>query len=206
MILPIYTYGSPVLREKTTEIDKNYRNLNRLIFDMVETMKKSKGVGLAAPQIGLPIRLFITDASAYTSDFPEESEELLEFKKTFINAKILEEYGEICKFMVGCLSIPNVGGDVERKSTIKIKYFDANFLEHTETYSGIRARIIQHEYDHIEGILFTDKVSPLRKRLLKAKLSRISRGKVDTGYMTKFVPRKLKEKDDQKRNRNRKRK
>ncbi len=189
MILPIVAYGDPVLRKVGKDISKDYPALNQLIENMYETMYAARGVGLAAPQIGLPIRLFIVDASPFAEDeeLPEEEKLQLEnLKKTFINATILEETGDEWAFNEGCLSIPDVREDVFRQEKIKIEYYDENFKKHTEEYTGIAARIIQHEYDHIEGILFTDKLSPLKKRLIKGKLTNISKGKIKIDYRMKF--------------------
>ncbi|MGY3793709.1 peptide deformylase [uncultured Aquimarina sp.] len=189
MILPIVAYGDPVLKKKAKEINKDYPKLSELLENMFETMYNAHGVGLAAPQIGLPIRLFLVDAEPFADDdelSEEEKEVLTGFRKVFINATIVEETGEEWGFTEGCLSIPDVREDVFRKETIKINYFDENFVEHTETYSGLAARVIQHEYDHIEGILFTDKLSSLKKRLIKGKLTNISKGKINADYRMKF--------------------
>lgn len=189
MILPIVAYGDPVLRKVGKEITADYPDLDQLIENMKETMYKAQGVGLAAPQIGKAIRLFIIDASPFAeSDELEEGEKafLKGFNRTFINARILEEEGEEWGFNEGCLSIPNVNEDVFRNETITIEFQDENFDKKVETLSGLTARIFQHEYDHIEGILFTDKLSSLKKRLLKKKLENISKGKVDVGYRMKF--------------------
>ncbi|GGX09484.1 peptide deformylase [Aquimarina muelleri] len=189
MILPIVAYGDPVLKKKAKEIGKDYPNLSELLENMFETMYNAHGVGLAAPQIGLPIRLFLVDAEPFSEDeelSEEEKKELKDFKKVFINATILEETGEEWVFTEGCLSIPDIREDVFRKEKIKINYFDENFVEHTETYDGLAARVIQHEYDHIEGILFTDKLSSLKKRLIKGKLSNISKGKINSEYRMRF--------------------
>ncbi len=189
MILPIVAYGDPVLRKKAKPITKDYPNLDTLIENMKETMYGAYGVGLAAPQIGLPIRLFLVDASSFAEDevFSEEEQaELKAFKRTFINAEILEEDGDEWAFNEGCLSIPDVREDVFRQPKVKMKYQDENFEEHVEEFDGIIARIVQHEYDHIEGILFTDKLSSLRKRLIKGKLTNISKGKIKVDYKMRF--------------------
>ncbi|MBC9796605.1 peptide deformylase [Sinomicrobium weinanense] len=189
MILPIVAYGDPVLRKKTEEIDENYPDLGGLVASMFETMYNAYGVGLAAPQVGLPIRLFVIDASPFAEDEDldtEEQEQLKDFKKAFINARILEETGEEWAFNEGCLSIPNIREDVSREEKIKIEYYDEKFVKHVEEYDGLIARVIQHEYDHIEGILFTDKLSPLKKRLLKGKLANISKGKIKVDYKMRF--------------------
>lgn len=188
MILPIRAFGDPVLRKKTKEIDKDYPELKELIGNMFETMHAANGIGLAAPQVGLDIRLFVADVTplAEDGDYKDIAEELKDFKKVFINAEILEESGEEWKFNEGCLSIPDVREDVKRKETIVIEYYDENFKKHKETFSDIRARVIQHEYDHIEGILFTDRLSPLKKKMVKGKLAKISQGDVSVNYKMRF--------------------
>lgn len=189
MILPIVAYGDPVLKKKATEITSDYADLKSLIANMYETMYGAYGVGLAAPQIGLSIRLFLVDTSPFAEDesYSElEKKALKSFKKTFINPEILEETGEEWAFNEGCLSIPNVREDVLRKPHIKIRYQDENFDTHTEEFDGLIARVIQHEYDHIEGVLFTDKVSTLKKRLIKSKLTSISKGKINVDYRMRF--------------------
>lgn len=184
MILPIVAYGTPVLREETEEIDKNYPDLNLLIEDMWETMYASKGVGLAAPQIGKAIRLFIVDASGFNED--NEHPELEDFKRVFINPIIVEETGKEWKFEEGCLSIPGIREDVSRKPTVTIEYYNEKFELIEETIDGIAARVAQHEYDHIEGVLFTDKINPLRKRFIKGKLNDIAKGNIKVNYRMKF--------------------
>ena len=189
MVLPIVAYGDPVLRKVGKDIDKDFPGLDDLIENMKETMENAQGVGLAAPQIGRAIRLFLIDASPFSEN--EELEEaerefLKDFKRTFINAQIVEEQGDDWAFNEGCLSIPNINEDVYRPETIQVKYLDENFTERQETLTGLAARIFQHEYDHIEGILFTDKLSSLKKRLLKKKLENISKGKVDVAYRMRF--------------------
>jgi len=189
MILPIIAYGDPVLRKVGEEIDQDYPKLDELIENMWETMYHANGVGLAAPQIGLPIRLFLVDASPFAEDdeLTEAERKPLEgFKKVFINAEILEEDGDPWAFNEGCLSIPEIREDVQRNEQITIRYMDENFKQFEETFDGLLARVIQHEYDHIEGILFTDKLSSLKKRLLKGKLSNISKGKVNVDYRMRF--------------------
>ena len=189
MILPIVAYGDSVLRKKTKDIDASYPNLEELIANMYETMDHAFGVGLAAPQIGLPIRLFIVDTEPFSEDeelSQEERDFLAGFKQTFINARILEETGTEWTFNEGCLSIPDVREDVSRKPVVTINYFDENFQEHTKTFDGLAARVIQHEYDHLDGVLFTDKLSALKKRLLKGKLANISKGKIKVGYRMRF--------------------
>ncbi len=189
MILPIVAYGDPVLRKVGKEIDKEYPKLDELVANMKETMYNASGVGLAAPQIGKAIRLFVIDASPFAEDDTLEEEErkvLEDFKRVFINAKILEEEGEEWVFNEGCLSIPDVREDVWRKPTITVEYYDENFEKHTEKLFGLAARVFQHEYDHIDGVLFTDKLSSLKKRLIKKKLENISKGKVNSGYRMRF--------------------
>lgn len=196
MILPIVAYGDPVLRKMGVDIDKDYPNLEQLIADMFDTMNNALGVGLAAPQIGRAIRLFIVDTKPFAErdeddeeddEFtPEERAQLEEFKQVFINARIVEEDGEEWAFNEGCLSIPKIREDVYRKPKLRIKYLDEKFVEHDEVYEGLIARVIQHEYDHIEGKLFTDKISPLRRRMIQGKLNDISKGKVQIGYKMRF--------------------
>ena len=189
MVLPIVAYGDAVLRKKAKDIEQDYPNLKELIQNMWDTMYGAYGVGLAAPQIGLPIRIFLVDTSPFAEDedlTDEEKKELESLKKVFINAKILEESGDEWAFNEGCLSIPDIREDVFRKPKIKIEYFDEDFNKHTEEYEGLAARVIQHEYDHIEGILFTDKLSSLKKRLIKGKLANISKGKIQVDYRMKF--------------------
>ncbi len=189
MILPIVAYGDPVLRKKAKEINGEYPRLDELVSNMWDTMYNAHGVGLAAPQIGLPIRLFLVDTTPFSDDddlSPEEQKALDGFKKVFINAKIEQEEGEEWDFNEGCLSIPEVREDVKRKPTITITYLDEDFKTYTETYNGLLARVIQHEYDHIEGILFTDKLSSLKKRLLKSRLDKISKGKINADYKMRF--------------------
>ena len=195
MILPIFAYGEPVLRKKGAVIDKDYPKFDELLENMFETMYEASGIGLAAPQIGHPIRLFLVDASPFADDedlSEEERASLENFKKVFINAQIVDEVGDEWAFNEGCLSIPDVREDVFRQSDVIIEYQDENFEKHKETFTGMAARIIQHEYDHIEGILFTDKLSPLKKRLIKTKLSNISKGKVSIDYRMRFPNAKKK--------------
>lgn len=180
MKLPIIAYGDPVLRKRGVEIDADYPNLTELIADMYETMYEAHGVGLAAPQIGLSIRLFIVDGSGF------EEEDMKSFKKVFINPLILEESGEKWPFNEGCLSIPDIREDVDRKAQLRIRYQDEQFVEHEEDYDGTAARIIQHEYDHIEGKLFIDHINPLKKRMLQNRLGAITRGEVRVSYKMKF--------------------
>ncbi len=189
MILPIVAYGDPVLRKIGKDVPKDFPKLKELIINMWETMYNAKGVGLAAPQIGLPIRLFLVDTSPFADDedfSPEEQKKLSGFKKAFINAHIEEETGNEWPFNEGCLSIPDIREDIKRKDTITITYLDEEFESHTETHDGLLARVIQHEYDHIEGILFTDKLSPLKKRMLKGRLNNISKGNIIVDYRMRF--------------------
>lgn len=193
MILPIIAYGDPVLRKVSSNIDKDYPNLNDLLTNMWETMYNANGVGLAAPQIGLAVRIFLVDTEPFADDdelTEEEQKQLKGFKQVFINAEIEEETGEEWPFNEGCLSIPDVREDVNRKDTIKITYLDENFKTHTKTYDGLLARVIQHEYDHIEGVLFTDKLSSLKKRLIKGRLTNISKGKINVDYRMRFPNQK----------------
>ncbi|MFL2582461.1 MAG: peptide deformylase [Flavobacteriales bacterium] len=182
MILPIVAFGDPVLRKKGEDVSKDDTELSLLIENMWETMYRAEGVGLAAPQIGESIKLFLVDASPFAEDEPE----LDGFKKVFINPEIIEESGEEWQFKEGCLSIPGIRENVNRNETVKIKYFDEHFSEHIEQFSGLAARIIQHEYDHINGILFTDKINPLKKQMIKRKLTDISKGIVKAGYRMRF--------------------
>ena len=189
MILPIIAYGDPVLRKMGKDITNEYPNLDGFLENMFETMYEARGIGLAAPQVGVPIRIFIVDATPFEEDEDLSEEErtfLSTFKQVFINAKIIEETGDEWAFNEGCLSIPDIREDVFRNDTIKIEYLDEKFEKHTKEFDGIVARIIQHEYDHIEGVLFTDKLSALKKRLLKGKLSNISKGKINVDYRMRF--------------------
>lgn len=194
MILPIVAYGDPVLKKIATEIDQSYPDLHQLVENMFETMYKAKGVGLAAPQIGKSIRLFIVDGSPFVEDEEEEldprAEGILNFKKTFINPVITSETGDEWAFNEGCLSIPKIREDVYRQETIQISYYDENWEFHEDTFSGYAARIIQHEYDHIEGILFTDHLSVLKRKLLQKRLTNISKGIVEIEYKMKFPVKK----------------
>lgn len=198
MVLPIVVYGDPVLRKKCEDITKDYPDLKVLIANMYETMYEANGVGIAAPQVGKAIRLFLVDASPFAEvdedeepEFTkEEMEQMNGFKKTFINARMIEEVGEEWKFSEGCLSIPKIREDVLRKPTITIEYYDEQFKKHTETYDGVIARVIQHEYDHIEGILFTDKINPFKRKLISGKLTDISKGKFRADYRTRVYQAK----------------
>ncbi len=180
MIYPIVVYGDPVLRQKAKDIEKG-TDLTQLIADMYETMEAASGIGLAAPQIGKSIRLFVVDATSIEKE-DEEDEDMSDFKKAFINAEIIEEEGEEWDFEEGCLSIPNLRESVFRQETIRIRYYDEQWNLKEESYDGMKARIIQHEYDHIEGKLFIDYLSPFKKRLLKGKLADITKGKVNAEY------------------------
>jgi peptide deformylase len=182
MILPIIAYGDPILKKVSEEIEEDYPELKELIDNMFETMYACSGVGLAAPQVNKSVRLFIVDASP----FKDEDSALDGFKKVFINPIILEEQGETWVFNEGCLSIPGIREDVKRKPHVIIEYYDQNFELQEEAYEGLSARIIQHEYDHLEGILFTDLINPLKRRLLKGKLGDIARGRIDVDYKMKY--------------------
>ena len=185
MILPIYIYGQPVLKKEARDIDiQNYPNLDELIENMFETMYNAEGIGLAAPQIGLAERIFVVDLNPIADD---DHPEFKGFKKAFINAKITHRDGEIEVVEEGCLSIPGIHEKVPREDRIQISYTDEKGVEHNEEYSGFMARVIQHEYDHIEGILFTDKITPLRKRMIKSKLMGMEKGKVNCHYRIKTV-------------------
>jgi peptide deformylase len=178
MILSIYLYGSTVLRKKTELVTPDYPDLKQLIDNMFETMKNAEGIGLAAPQIGKSIRLFVVDASPMADEYPEAKN----LKKVFINPTIHETFGESVAYKEGCLSIPDIREEIIRNKTVKINYFDENFNEHTDVFDGVISRIIQHEYDHIEQIVFTDRISQLKKKLLKRKLDNIKDGKNIPSY------------------------
>lgn len=184
MIYPIVAYGHPVLKKQAEEIEEGKIDVVELANDMFETMHHASGIGLAAPQIGKSIRMFVADAA------PLEDEEIGDWKQVFINPEIIEEYGDDWAFEEGCLSIPNIREDVIRPEKLKIRFFDENWQEHEEEYDGMLARIIQHEYDHIEGILFTDHLSAFKKRLLKSKLTNISKGDIKVDYRMTFPARK----------------
>jgi peptide deformylase len=190
MILPIVAYGHPNLRKVSVEIDRDYPGLDELIDNMFETMYSSEGVGLAAPQVNKQIRLFIVDASPYG----EENPALADFKKVFINPRIVEERGDEWGFEEGCLSIPDIREEVVRQPDVRIQYYDRDFNFHDEVYSGIAARIIQHEFDHLEGVLFVDKINSLRKMLLRKRLNDISAGNINPKYKMIFSGRKHKKK------------
>lgn len=182
MVFPVVAYGHPILRKVAEDIDKDYPGLEQFIADMFETMYASNGVGLAAPQVNRSIRLFVIDTTPYKDEFPGEEN----MKRVFINAKIVDETGEEWSFNEGCLSIPQIREDVIRKPNVHIKYYDENFEFHDEVISGSLGRVIQHEYDHLEGVLFVDLINPLRRILLKRKLADITKGEVDTDYKMIF--------------------
>ena len=191
MILPIVAYGDPVLKKEAEEIDKDYPELKQLIEDMFETMYEASGVGLAAPQIGRSIRLFVVDGSPFAEKDEDEEEDpravgMEGFKKVFINPIIEEEEGKEWGFAEGCLSIPKIREEVLRKDRVRLSYYDENWNLHDEWFDGYKARIIQHEYDHIEGVLFTDHLSVLKKRLLTKRLANISQGIVNVDYKMRF--------------------
>ena len=193
MILPIVGYGDPVLRKVADFISSDYSNLKETVANMYDTMYNACGVGLAAPQVGMSIRLFVVDTSAFGEDDElaiEEQLKLKNFKRTFINAKMIKEEGEIWGFNEGCLSIPDVREDVFRNERITLEYCDEDFVVKTEVFDGLIARVIQHEYDHIEGILFTDLISSLKKQLIKKKLQNIMDGKSRPDYRMKFCNKK----------------
>ena len=200
MVLPIVVYGDPLLRKIGEEIDKSYPELDKLIKDMYDTMYNANGVGLAAPQIGKAIRLFIVDTRPFAESddeddeddefTPEQKKELKAFNRVFINARILNESGHEWSFSEGCLSIPKIRENVIRQADIEIEYVDQNFKKHTEKFNGVIARVIQHEYDHIEGKLFTDKVSPFKRKMISGKLSDIASGKITADYKTKVYRKK----------------
>ena len=188
MIYSILSYGNPLLKKPTKDIDKKYNDLDTIIENMWKTMYNAKGVGLAAPQIGLSISLFVVDGTPFVEDEninEFDKTQLKNLKKVVINP-ILNEFGENWIFNEGCLSIPNIREDVSRKNSVNIKYYDQKFNFHEEVYSGLAARIIQHEYDHLKGILFIDKLSQLKRQMIKGRLNKISKGKIETDYLMKF--------------------
>ncbi len=184
MILPIYIYGHPVLRKETQDIDASYPNLKELIDNMFETMYNADGVGLAGPQVGLEDRIFVIDLSPLAD---EENPQYKDLKKAFINARITNRSGDVASIEEGCLSIPGINESVPRQDKIEIEYLDENLEPHTEVFTGFTARVIQHEYDHIEGVLFIDHISAIRKRLIKSKLSNMVKGKVSCHYKVRTV-------------------
>ena len=184
MILPIVAFGNPILRSKCQNISADYPDLIDLLSNMWETMYQANGVGLAAPQINKSIRLFLIDTTPFNDDEEISNDQIV--KKVFINPVLIEESGEKWSFNEGCLSIPDIREDVIRNSTITISYFDENFKKHTDVFDGLVARVIQHEYDHINGVLFVDKISSLRKRMIKGKLKDITKGNVKVSYKMRF--------------------
>ena len=188
MIYSILSYGNPLLKKSTKDIDEKYNDLDTIIDNMWKTMYNAKGVGLAAPQIGLSISLFVVDGTPFVEDEninEFDKTQLKNLKKVIINP-ILNEFGENWIFNEGCLSIPNIREDVSRKNSVNIKYYDQKFNFHEEVYSGLAARIIQHEYDHLRGVLFIDKLSQLKRQMIKGRLNKISKGKIETDYLMKF--------------------
>ncbi len=183
MILPIYAYGQPVLKQVAKDIDADYPNLKELIEDMWETMYNANGVGLAAPQVGLSVRLFVID----TIQIMDKGKEAEGMKQVFINAHKVAESGECWAYEEGCLSIPEVRGDVDRPPTLRLRWVDEHFQPHEQIFTGINARVIQHEYDHIDGVLFVEHLKPVKKRLVRRKLEDIRKGKVKADYKLKFV-------------------
>jgi peptide deformylase len=182
MILPVVAYGHPVLKKIAEDIVPDYPDLKQFIADVWETMYESDGVGLAAPQVNRAIRLFVIDASPFAEKYPETEH----FKKAFLNARIYKEEGDEYSFNEGCLSFPGLREDIMRKPVIHIRYLDENFVKHDDRYEGVIARVIQHEYDHIEGIVFVDRIPSLKKMLLKRRLTDISKGNVDVAYRMLF--------------------
>jgi peptide deformylase len=187
MVYPIYVIGHPVLRKVASDIEKDYDGLQQLIDDLFETMYRADGIGLAAPQIGKSVRIFVVDGTPVSEDEPE----LAEFRHVFINAHITERSGDLAPMTEGCLSIPKLHEEVDRESFIRMNYYDENWEYHEAQFDGYKARIIQHEYDHLDGVLFTDKVSPIRKRLLKSKLAALSKGKFEVSYKTILPTKKI---------------
>jgi peptide deformylase len=184
MIYPIYVYGHPVLRRVAEDIDREYPGLETFIANMFETMYNSDGLGLAAPQVGKSIRLFVIDGEPLAKEHPE----MKDFKKVFINPQVVERRGEIKPMSEGCLSLPGIHEEVDRESELRIQYYDKDWNFHDEVYEGYKARVMLHEYDHLDGVLFTDRLSPLRRRLIKGKLNDISRGKFEADYRTILPP------------------
>ncbi len=184
MILPVYAYGHPVLKKVAEEITPDYPDLDKLIENMWETMYKAEGVGIAAPQIGKSIRLFVIDTIQVFED--EEDAEEEGFKRVFINAQKIEESGKAWEYEEGCLSIPDIKGDVSRPPQLKLRWLDEHFEPHEAIFEGINARVVQHEYDHLEGVLFTELLKPVKKRLIKRKLEKIRKGKIEPDYKMVF--------------------
>ncbi len=184
MVYPILIYGHPILRKVAREVDRGYPGFETFLKDLWETMYKSDGVGLAAPQVGHSIRVFVIDTSALAENDPS----IKPFRKAFINPSIIEKSGDIVLYNEGCLSLPNLREDVEREARVRIQYLDENFVFHDEYYEGVQARVIQHEYDHLEGILFPDRLKPLKRKLLKGKLNALMKGNFKAGYQT-ILPR-----------------
>lgn len=181
MILPIYLYGQPVLRRTTDEVPADYPELKQLVSDMFETLTGADGCGLAAPQIGRSIRLFVVDGSELGEEYPD----CKDFKRAFVNPEILEESDETATYSEGCLSLPGISENVVRPKSIRMRYQDTDFVEHIEDFDGFQARIIEHEYDHLEGNVFTDRISPIRRQFIKGKLTNIAKGKTTARYRTK---------------------
>lgn len=184
MILPIYAYGHPVLKKVAQPIGPEFPELDKILADMWETMYHADGVGLAAPQVGLAIRLFVIDSTLIKRDDPADSQP--GFKKVFINAEMLEETGELRTYEEGCLSIPRIRGDVDRPPIVRMRFQNEHFETFEETFTGFNARVVQHEYDHIQGVLFTEKLKPLKKRLIQRKLDDIRAGNIQTDYKMRF--------------------
>ena len=184
MIYPIVAYGDPVLKKVAKDIEEGRLDVAKVSADMFETMENAHGVGLAAPQVGLNIRLFIIDTSVF------DDKEIIAVRKVFVNPIIEEEWGDEWEYEEGCLSIPGIRANVYRPANLRISYFDADWKEHVEEFDGMTARVIQHEYDHIEGVLFVDHLSSIKKRLLKGKLTNISKGECDASYRMKFPIKK----------------
>jgi len=182
MILPIIAYGHPILKKICEEVEQEDQGLTELLANMWETMYNAKGVGLAAPQIGQAKRIFLVD----TEQLKDKEGAEVGIKKVFINAEIIEEEGDFWSYEEGCLSIPKIVGDVDRQEQVSIRYQDEEFEWHEDSFDGMNARVIQHEYDHIEGILFTEKLKPLKRRLISRKLENIKKGKIDPDYRMKF--------------------
>ena len=183
MILPIYVYGSAILKKKASAVAEDYPDLQQLIADMKETLANAEGVGLAAPQVGHSIRLFITDGAAFKNEDPNAAS----FQRVIINPEITAFSEEVCRFNEGCLSIPDIHEDVIRSRSITVRYLDELFVTHEEHLSGIPARIVLHEFDHLEGVIFSEKLPAIRKKLIKGKLNNIARGKTGAHYKTKII-------------------